>query len=128
MGKPNNNGLSRICKAWGYSIQGLRAAWQHEAAFRQEILLGLVLVPAAFWLGQSLVEQLLLLASLLLVLITEVINSAIEAVVDRLGSEQHELSGRAKDMGSASVLLAMLLVVIIWGGFVLQRLLFLFSP
>lgn len=123
MGKPGHGGLERIIRAWGYSIQGLTAAWRHEAAFRQELLLGIVLVPLAFWLGQGLLETLLLLGSLLLVLMAELINSAIEAVVDRIGSETHELSGRAKDLGSASVLLAMLLVVLVWGGVLMQRLL-----
>jgi diacylglycerol kinase (ATP) len=122
MGKPGNTGLTRIIRAWGYSMQGLRAAWQHEAAFRQELMLGIFLTPAAFWLGQTPLETSLLIASLVLVLITEIINSAIEAVVDRIGNEEHELAGRAKDMGSASVWLAMALVVFVWGSLLYQRL------
>lgn len=121
-GKPDNTGLVRIIKAWGYSMQGLRAAWRHEAAFRQELMLGALLAPCAFWLGQNALEISLLMASLVLVLIAEILNSAIEAVVDRFGNEHHELSGRAKDMGSASVWLAMMLVVFIWGMLLYQRL------
>lgn len=122
MGKPGNTGLARIIKAWGYSMQGLKAAWRHEAAFRQEIILGAFLAPSAFWLGQNALEISLLMASLVLVLITEILNSAIEAVVDRFGNKHHELAGRAKDMGSASVWLAMMLVLFIWGMLLYQRL------
>ena len=115
MGKPGNTGISRIIKATGYSWAGLRAAFRHEAAFRQELALCLVLVPVAIWLGQTGVEQALLIGSLLLVLIVELLNSALEAVVDRFGGEQHELSGRAKDIGSAAVFIALLTVIAVWG-------------
>jgi diacylglycerol kinase (ATP) len=104
-------------------MQGLEAAWRHEAAFRQEVFLAIVLVPLAFWLGQGILELILLIGSVLLVLCVELINSAIEALVDRIGSEPHELSGRAKDLGSASVLVTMLLAVLVWGGLLIQRLL-----
>lgn len=114
MGKPGNTGFTRIIKAAGYSMQGLRAALKHEAAFRQETLLFVVLAPAALWLGENGLEIALLLASLFLVLITELLNSAVEAVVDRLGSEYHELSGRAKDIGSAAVFLSLVNVVATW--------------
>ncbi len=104
----------RIVYATGYSWKGLCATWKNEAAFRQELLLFIILAPLGYWLGETGVERAILIGSLMLVLIVEVLNSAIEAVVDRFGEEQHELSGRAKDMGSAAVLLALLMVVIVW--------------
>jgi len=113
--KPGKTGIKRIIDAAGYSWQGLSAAVKHESAFRQELFMCLILVPAAFWLGQTAVEYALLIGSLLFVLIVEILNSAIEAVVDRMGDEVHELSGRAKDMGSAAVMLSLLNVVVIWG-------------
>jgi diacylglycerol kinase (ATP) len=107
-------GLRRIINAGGYSLAGFRACWRHEAAFRQE-LMGLVpLLPLALYLGQSGVERALLAGSLLLVPLVELLNSAIEAVVDRVGNEHHELSGRAKDVGSAAVFLAIAMVLVIW--------------
>lgn len=109
-----NQGLMRIVYAAGYSWKGLCATWKYEAAFRQELILFIILAPLGYWLGESGAEKALLIGSLILVLIVEVLNSAIEAVVDRLGEEQHELSGRAKDMGSAAVLLALLAVIVIW--------------
>ncbi len=114
MSKPGNTGLKRVIKAAGYSWAGLKAAFKHEAAFRQELALCLVLIPAGLWLGQNSIERALLIGSLLLVLIVELLNSAIEAVVDRFGGEQHELSGRAKDIGSAAVFVALLNMVVIW--------------
>ena len=115
MNKPGNTGLTRIIKAAGYSMAGLTAAFKHEAAFRQELALCLLMIPLAIWLGSNGIERALLIGSLLLVLLIELINSAIEAVVDRLGNERHELSGRAKDIGSAAVLIALLNVIIVWG-------------
>ncbi len=114
MSKPGNTGLKRVIKAAGYSWAGLKAAFKHEAAFRQELALCLVLIPTGLWLGESGIERALLIGSLLLVLIIELLNSAIEAVVDRFGGEQHELSGRAKDIGSAAVFIALLNTVVIW--------------
>ena len=114
MAKPGNTGLTRIIKATGYSAKGLCSAWQHEAAFRQELILMLFLTPMAFVVGDGLTQQLLLLAVAWLVVIVEVLNSAIEAVVDRIGTEHHELSGRAKDLGSAAVFLALTLTVVVW--------------
>ncbi len=114
MSKPGNTGLKRVIKAAGYSWAGLKAAFKHEAAFRQELALCLVLIPTGLWLGQSGIERALLIGSLLLVLIIELLNSAIEAVVDRFGGEQHELSGRAKDIGSAAVFIALLNAAAIW--------------
>ncbi len=114
MSKPGNTGLKRVIKAAGYSWAGLTAAFKHEAAFRQELALCLVLIPVGLWLGQSGIERALLIGSLLLVLIIELLNSAIEAVVDRFGGEQHELSGRAKDIGSAAVFVALLNTMVVW--------------
>ena len=114
MGKPDNTGLRRILNAARCSAQGFSHAWRHEAAFRQELTITLVLVPFALWLGQTPVERLLLIASCVLVLIVELLNSAVEAVVDRFGGEQHELSGRAKDMGSAAVFVSLGLVLATW--------------
>lgn len=106
--------LLRLARAFGHSFRGLRAAFIHEAAFRQEIILSAVLIPAALWLGENGMERTLLTGSILLVLIVELLNSGIEAVVDRFGGERHELSGRAKDIGSAAVLLALVNVLVIW--------------
>jgi diacylglycerol kinase (ATP) len=112
----------RVARAFGYSLQGLRAAYKEESAFRQELILALVLAPLGLWLGRNGVERVLLIGSLLLVLIVELLNSAIEAIVDRIGAEQHALSGRAKDIGSAAVLLALLLVVVVWTLVLAERL------
>ena len=114
MNKPGKKGLARICDAAGYSWVGLKAAYKNEAAFRQELSLFVLLLPLSIWLGDSGVERALLIGSLLLVLIVELVNSAIEAVVDRFGGELHELSGRAKDIGSAAVLLAIINVFVVW--------------
>jgi len=116
----SRRGLSRIVHAAGYSLAGLRAGWQ-ETAFRQEALAALVLVPAAFWLGRSWVETALLAASVLLVLIVELLNTGIEAAIDRIGPEWHALSKRAKDMGSAAVLLSLLLCGGTWALALAER-------
>lgn len=113
--KSGKTGLARIIAASGYSMQGLKAAYRHEAAFRQECWLVAVLLPVALIWNVGLLAKALLIASLFLVLIVELLNSAIEAIVDRIGPEYHELSGRAKDIGSAAVLLALLLAAITWG-------------
>ena len=115
-------GLSRIVHATGYSAQGIGAAVRHESAFRQEGLLAVVMLPAALWLGRSWVEGVLLAGTVLLVLIVELLNSGIEAVVDRVSYEHHELSKRAKDYGSAAVLLSLLLCGGTWGTLLWQRL------
>ncbi|MCC7121541.1 MAG: diacylglycerol kinase [Gammaproteobacteria bacterium] len=109
-------GLIRIWKACGYSLQGLHAAWRHEAAFRQEFTLTLLLLPAAWWLARDVPEFALLVATLLLVLVVELLNSGLETLVDRVGMEHHELSGRAKDLGSAAVLLSLVLVAVVWAA------------
>ena len=113
--KPGATGLKRIIDATGYSWLGLKAAFKHESAFRQELLLCIILVPVAIWFAESAIEYALLLSSLILILIVELLNSGIEAVVDRFGGEMHKLSGRAKDIGSAAVLLALINAAIIWG-------------
>ena len=115
MGKPGNTGIRRIVNATSFSLAGLRAAWQHESAFRQEVVLAVVLIPTGVWLGRTAVERSLLIGSCLLVLIVELLNSGIEAIVDRVGLEPHRLSGQAKDMGSAAVLVSLTLVVVVWG-------------
>lgn len=113
-------GLTRILFASGYSIAGLKAGW-HETAFRQEALLSLVMTPAAFWLGRSWVETVVLLATVVLVLVTELLNTGIETAIDRVGPEWHALSKRAKDLGSAAVLLSLLLCVGAWGSALVLR-------
>ena len=110
----NSGGLSRLIKATIYSWQGLKAAYKNEPAFRLEILLSIFLVPAGLWLGETGIERALLVGPILLVLVIELINSGLEAVVDRFGGELHELSGLAKDTGSAAVLVALVNVLVMW--------------
>lgn len=113
---PNNpaTGFQRIVKATGYSLKGLSYAFLHEAAFRQEAVAALVLIPLALWLEVSAVERILLVMAVLLVLVVELLNTGIEAVVDRVGVEYHLLAGVAKDMGSAAVFLSLLFCVFTW--------------
>ena len=113
-------GLNRLWHAAGYSLQGLRAGWG-EKAFRLEACLAIVLLPLSPWLGRDWVQVALLAGSVVLVLITELLNSGIEAAIDRIGPELHELSKRAKDMGSAAVLLALLLAAGVWAAALYQR-------
>ncbi len=115
MANSGHSGFARIVKATVYSWRGLCAAYRHEEAFRLEIWLCLVLVPLGLYLGEGGVEKALLVASAVLLPLVEILNSAVEAVVDRVGEERHELSGRAKDMGSAAVALAILLLALVWG-------------
>ena len=112
---------ARILMATVWSLQGLKAAWLHESSFRLEVYLLAVFAPLALWLGVDGVERALLLGSCLLVLAVELLNSAIEAVIERYGPEHHELAGRAKDMGSAAVFVAMLAVVVTWGAILAPR-------
>jgi diacylglycerol kinase (ATP) len=114
MAHNGNRGFSRLIKATQFSWQGLRAAYQHEEAFRQETWACVILIPLGLYLGDNGIERALLVASVLLLPLVEILNSALEAVVDRFGEEQHELSGRAKDMGSAAVALALVLVAAVW--------------
>jgi len=114
---PKSQGITdfgRVMRAAGYSIAGLRAALTTEAAFKQEALLCVVLAPLGLWLGHNGIERALLLGSLFLVLIVELLNTGIEVLVDRVGTERHTLSGRAKDLGSAAVLLSLVNVVVVW--------------
>ncbi len=106
--------LRRLYKATGYSIAGLKATFQYEQAFRLEVYLLLLLIPLAIWLGDSPVEYILLIGSWIIVMITELLNSAIEAAIDRISMEHHELSGRAKDIGSAAVLMSLVLAGGTW--------------
>ena len=114
---PDQAGMYRFhaVKALGWSISGLATAFRHETAFRQETALFCILAPPAFWVGENGTEQALLLGSLLLIFIVELLNTAVEAVVDRIGAERHPLSGRAKDLASAAVLLALLNAAVVWG-------------
>lgn len=114
MPKPGTTGLARIVKATRYSMQGLRAAWRCESAFRQECALAAILVPCAFLLAETFTQAALLIAVIGLVLVTELLNSAIEAAVDRIGDAHHELAGRAKDMGSAAVFASLVIVLLTW--------------
>ena len=114
-------GPGRILKAAKWSWQGLCAAWMHESSFRLEVCLFVVLAPLALWLGQSPVEQVLMIGSMLLVMAMELANSAIEAVIERYGPEWNVLAGRAKDMGSAAVFVLMMNVLLCWGLILLPR-------
>ncbi len=107
-------GMQRIINAWGFSMAGFRACFKHEEALRQETYGLIFLIPLGLWLGNSGVERALLVASLLQVPLVELLNSAVETVVDRFGGEQHELSGRAKDIGSAAVFLSITLATVVW--------------
>lgn len=108
-------GLRRLCSAFGYSLAGFRAAYKHEDAFRQEALLAVILIPLAIWLPVSLIGRALMIGSVLLVIIVELLNSAIEATVDRISLDSHDLAKRAKDIGSAAVLVSLVNAVVIWG-------------
>lgn len=114
MAKTGATGFTRIFNAAGYSWLGFKAAYEHEAAFRQELWLGLVLTPVALYFGPSYADKAILIASLVFILLIEILNSALEAVVDRFGDEIHPLAGRAKDMGSAAVFLAFVIAGLVW--------------
>jgi diacylglycerol kinase (ATP) len=119
--KKSKSGLQRWKEATGHSISGIRACWQHEAAFRQDVLLAAVLFAGSFFLARSVEQWLLLVFPLLLILIVELLNSAVENAVDRIGLEMHHLSGRAKDMGSAAVLFCLILIGLSWGTIAWQN-------
>lgn len=121
MGKSGNTGIRRLARATRYSAQGFVHAWRHEAAFRQEIAVTLVLLPIGLWLGRTPIERVMLIGSCLLVIVVELLNSAIEATVDRFGKEPHELSGRAKDLGSAAVFVSLVVVASAWGTVAWER-------
>lgn len=123
MGYRTVTGWRRVIYALGYSMKGLKACYESEEAFRQEILVLVALLPLALWLGATPVEQALLVGSLLVVPIVELLNSAIEANVDRVGMERHELAGRAKDIASAAVFMSIALSVVVWGLILFPKLL-----
>lgn len=110
----NSRGIARLGRAFCYSMQGFAATWKNEAAFRQEVVLALVMLPPGLWFAHTVIERILLFASVFLVLIVELLNSAIEAAIDRISPERHELSKVAKDSGSAAVLLSLINVIFIW--------------
>lgn len=114
MAKPGYTGLLRVVKAAGFSVRGFRSAWRFESAFRQECTIALILVPCAFLLAETLTQAALLIATTALVLVAELLNSAVEAAVDRIGGEHHELAAQAKDMGSAAVFVSLAIVIVTW--------------
>jgi diacylglycerol kinase (ATP) len=114
-------GPKEVWNALRWSLKGLRAGWRHEASFRLEVSLAVMLIPLGFWLGRGSLEKLALIFPPMLVLSAELLNSAIEAVVDKVSTEFHELAGRSKDMGSAAVFVLMLLVVVSWGLILVPR-------
>jgi diacylglycerol kinase (ATP) len=114
MERDKPTGMTRLVRAFGYSFQGFRHAWREEAAFRQEVCLAVLLIPLGLYLGRSGVERAMLVSPMLLILVVEILNSAVEAVVDRSGTERHPLAGMAKDMGSAAVMLSFVLLGTVW--------------
>ena len=121
MGEAKESALGHIVNALIWSAAGVKTAWQNELAFRIESITIMIMLPVGVWLGRSAAERALLVASCLLILITELLNSAIESVVDRIGMERHELSGRAKDMGSAAAFFSMLTAGIVWALIAYER-------
>lgn len=121
MGKTGATGIKRLINATGYSWLGLKAAYRHESAFRQEIWTAVILIPLGLYLGQDWTDKAALVCSVLFVLVVELLNSGIEAVVDRFGDEPHKLSGRAKDMGSAAVLIALIITAVVWGAVLIEH-------
>ncbi|NEV62036.1 diacylglycerol kinase [Thiorhodococcus minor] len=121
MANHNVKGWRRVVHAFGYSMRGLKACFELEEAFRQEVFLLVPLIPLALWLGETPVERAILIGSLLIVPIVELLNSAIEANVDRVGLERHELSGRAKDIASAAVLSSIVFCLVIWALILLPK-------
>ena len=114
MANPNAKGIKRLINACIFSVAGFKATWEHEEAFRQEVILFVITTPLAIWLGETNIEKLLLIGSMVLVLLVELLNTAVEAVVDRVGFEHHELSGRAKDIGSAAVMMSLAWAAVTW--------------
>ena len=121
MGNKNESLIGHIKNAFNYTFAGLASAWKNELAFRGEVVVAIIMVPLGIWLGRSAVEQALLIASILLILLTELLNSALEAVVDRIGPERHELSKRSKDMGSAAAFISMVTAALVWIIIALDR-------
>ncbi|MDD5275849.1 MAG: diacylglycerol kinase [Methylovulum sp.] len=116
MANQNAKGFKRLVNACFFSAAGLKATWEHEEAFRQEVILFVISTPLALWLGETVIEKLLLIGSMVLVMLVELLNTAVESVVDRVGFEHHELSGRAKDIGSAAVMMSLVWAAITWAA------------
>ncbi len=114
MANQNAKGIKRLINACIFSVAGFKATWTHEEAFRQEVIIFVVSTPIALWLGETTIDKLLLIGSVVLIMLVELLNSAVEAVVDRVGFEHHELSGRAKDIGSAAVMMSLAWVAVTW--------------
>ena len=112
--KPGLTGINRVSKATVNSLRGIRDAFKYEAAFRQELALSIILLPVSFWLAQTVIEWLLLITPLFVLIIVELLNSAVENTVDRIGAERHTLSGRAKDIASAAVMFALIFLAVVW--------------
>lgn len=121
MVKPGHTGVKRLVMAAGFSVSGLRTAWRHEAAFRQECALALVLIPGALLLAETWTQAALLVAVTLAVLVVELLNSAVEAIVDLVAPQAHELAGRAKDMGAAAVFVSLFLAAAVWALVAVER-------
>jgi len=121
--KPNGTGTLRVVKAFKCSMLGFKACFEHEAAFRQELLLCIILLPLSFIVSTTLAMWMALVATMIFLLFAEVVNSAIEALADQISTDHHELIGRAKDLGSAAVFLAMVMLMLVWGGAIYQFLL-----
>lgn len=121
MGKTGVTGIKRLINATGYSWLGLKAAYKHESAFRQELWSAIILIPLGLYLGQDWTDKAALVCSVLFILVVELLNSGIEAVVDRIGDEPHTLSGRAKDMGSAAVLIALIIAAVVWAAVLIEH-------
>ncbi len=124
MKKQNNKGIQRLVNATRFTFKGIRSAWSNEEAFRQESLVLILVIPAGLFIGETFVQKGLFICVWLLVLIIELLNSALESVVDRIGYEKHPLSGQAKDMGSAAVFIGICMSVIIWGSIICERFIF----
>ncbi len=121
LGNNKNKGIRRLVNAFRYTIAGIKAAWLNEEAFRQEIIMGVLMVPLGVWLGDSGTQKALLVGIYFIIPLVELLNSAIEAIVDRIGEERHKLSGRAKDMGSAAVFLSICIALIVWAIITCER-------
>jgi diacylglycerol kinase (ATP) len=121
MAKPGASGITRVIKATGYSMKGLKAAWQGEAAFRQELMLAIIAIPFAYLVAQSIMQFVFLLVITGMVVVVELLNSAIEAVVDKASPEFNELAGKAKDMGSAAVFVTLIIIAIAWVGIIIEN-------
>lgn len=121
MEKRSRSGAARLVDATRYSMRGLTSAWCNESAFRQELVVIIIMLPVAFWLGTTAVQRSLLVLSALLILIVELLNSSIEATVDRVGTEEHPLSAQAKNMGSAAVLIALIAAAAVWAVIAWER-------